>query len=213
MSFPIYIAAELTKKFGNKMVIDKLSFEIYENEFVYLKGANGAGKTTLLNIIAKLDNLWSGELKFKGVSLKKIKLHNYPISYIPDTPIFYEGLTVKEHLNFISSMYGLKDEEAREIVDIYVSVFNLKEYLNYLPSQLSRGNKQKVMLCCGLLKDFEVLIADEPFNFLDSDSIKALFEILSIIKSSGKTIILTSHEVEYIKSLIDREIELKRSVE
>lgn len=58
MSVPLYIATELTKKFGNKMVIDKLSFEIYENEFVYLKGANGAGKTTLLNIIAKLDNLW-----------------------------------------------------------------------------------------------------------------------------------------------------------
>ncbi|WAM35578.1 ATP-binding cassette domain-containing protein [Caldicellulosiruptor acetigenus] len=213
MSIPLYIATELTKKFGNKTVIDKLSFKIYQNEFVYLRGANGVGKTTLLNIIAKLDNIWDGELKFKDISLKKIKLHNYPISYMPDEPIFYEGLTVKEHLNFIASMYGFKSEDAREITSIYVNVFKLKEYLNYLPSQLSRGNKQKVMLCCALLKDFEVLIADEPFNFLDSDSIKSLTEILSIIKRSGKTIILTSHEVEYIKSLIDREIQLKRRVE
>lgn len=212
MSVSLYIATELTKRFGRKVVIDKLSFEIYEKEFVYLKGPNGSGKTTLLNIIAKFDNNWSGELKFKGTSLKKIKLNDYPISYIPDEPIFYEGLTVKEHLNFIASMY-MKKEDAKEVTSIYINLFGLNEYLDYFPYQLSKGNKQKVMLCCALLKSFEVFIADEPFNFLDSDSIKTLIEILLMMKKTGKTIILSSHEVGYIKNLIDREIQLVRRAE
>lgn len=212
MSISLYIATELTKRFGGKVVIDKLSFEIYENEFVYLKGPNGSGKSTLINIIAKFDNTWSGELNFKGTSLKKIKLNDYPVTYIPDEPVFYEGLTVKEHLNFIASMY-MKKEDAREMTSIYINLFGLNEYLDYFPSQLSKGNKQKLMICCALLKNFEVLIADEPFNFLDSDSIKSLIEILFIMKKSGKTIILTSHEVEYVRSLVDREIQLVRRLE
>lgn len=214
MSIPLYVATELTKKFGRRTIIHDLNFEIYENEFVHLKGVNGAGKTTLLNIIAKLDNIWYDNLRFKNVNLKRIKLYDYPISYIPDEPIFYEGLTVKEHLNLIASVYGYnKKEDVKDIINAYVNVFSLREYLNYLPSQLSRGNKQKLMLCCALLKDFEVLIADEPFNFLESYSIKSLIEILSIIKKNGKTIILTVQEAEHVKSLIDKEIQLQRRVE
>lgn len=210
MSASILTAINLKKKYGHKIVFENLNFTICENELVLIKGPNGSGKTTLLNILAKYDNVWEGVLNFKNIDLKKLKLHKYPISYIPDEPIFFEGLTVKEHLIYTASMFGYKRDEIRELLETYVNLFNLKDYLNYIPSQLSKGNRQKVMICCSLLKKFDILIADEPFSFLDADSAKTLVEIFSILKENGKTIILSSHETEYFKNLIDRILELKR---
>lgn len=128
----IFIVINLKKKYGYKIVFENLNFIICENEFVLIKGLNGSGKMILLNILVKYDNVWEGVLNFKNIDLKKFKLYKYFISYIFDELIFFEGLIVKEYLIYIVLMFGYKRDEIRELVEIYVNLFNLKDYLNYI---------------------------------------------------------------------------------
>lgn len=183
-------------KFNNEIALDNLSFIIPENKIVGLIGANGAGKTTAIRHIIRYLKPDSGEIRYKGKDIYEISNDQYPISYIPDSPIFYEELTVMEHLQFVATMYGTRDK-----INSLIGRLELEKHLNKYPIALSKGTKQKLSIACSLLREYEFLIADEPFSGLDPGQIKVLKDIVLEEKANGHTVLLSTHLLEVIENI------------
>jgi len=178
----------VTKKFENVKAVDALSFQIPENKIIGLIGANGAGKTTSLRMVIRYLLPDSGNIYYRDKDIYTLPDTAFPITYIPDTPVFFEELTVKEHLSFISTMYQTENK-----VSALISLLELEKHLDKVPSILSKGTQQKLMIICALLRNYEMLVADEPFTGLDPKQIKVLKDIFVEQRANGKTIILSTH--------------------
>jgi ABC-2 type transport system ATP-binding protein len=188
----------ISKSFGSVQALQSLSFDIAENKIIGLIGANGAGKTTAMRLIIRYLRPDSGNILFRQSPIQTLNNEAFPIAYVPDVPIYYEELSVLEHLSFISAMYNTETEK-----DFLIKRLELKEHLDKVPSILSKGNKQKLSIACALLRNYEILLADEPFNGLDPKQIKVLKDIILENKKNGKTIILSTHLLDMIESLCD----------
>lgn len=190
--------SNITKRFGSVLALDNLSFEIPANKVIGLIGANGAGKTTILRHIIRYLKPDFGTILLEGKDINSFSGESFPVAFIPDIPVYYEELTVEEHFLFISAMYGTKDK-----VDDLLSVLELTEHRRKVPGTLSKGTLQKMMIGCALLRDYELLIADEPFTGLDPKQIVVLKKLLTQEKAKGKTIVLSTHLLAMIEDLCD----------
>lgn len=188
------------------LALDSVSFEICKGEIAGLIGANGAGKTTtILNIIKYLQPQ-SGKIYIDGVDISEIKNENFPVSYIADEPIFYDELTLLEHLRFIKTLYPNNRLDIEDLID----KLELQEHLQKVPSALSKGTKQKLSIALSLLRDYELLIADEPFNGLDPKQISIFKETLLTCKKAGKSILLSTHLLDMVDGICDKYIMLNQ---
>ena len=142
----------VTKKFENVKAVDALSFQIPENKIIGLIGANRAGKTTSLRMVIRYLLPDSGNIYYRDKDIYTLPDTAFPITYIPDTPVFFEELTVKEHLSFISTMYQTENK-----VSALISLLELEKHLDKVPSILSKGTQQKLMIICALLRNYEML--------------------------------------------------------
>lgn len=187
---------------AEKEAIKNISFGIGEGEIVALIGPNGAGKTTTILNITRNIKYQEGNILMNGVSLPKIKNEDFSVAYIPDTPVYYEELTILEHLRFIKSLYPAEHSSIQELV----SRLKLKEHLNKTPGMLSKGTLQKLMISMALLRSYNLLIADEPFNGLDPSQISEFKEILKECKDQRKSVLLSTHLLEMVDGICDRYI-------
>lgn len=186
------------------LALDSVSFEIDKGEIAGLIGANGAGKTTaILNIIKYLRPL-SGKICIDGVDIAKIKNESFPVSYIADDPVFYDELTLLEHLHFIKALYP----DNRLATENLIDKLQLHEHLKKVPSALSKGTRQKLSIALSLLRDYELLIADEPFSGLDPKQISIFKETLLDCKRAGKAVLLSTHLLDMVDGLCDKYIML-----
>lgn len=183
------------------LILKDLNFEIQAGTIVGLIGANGAGKTTtILNMIRnKTPN--SGDITINGINIKDISNSEFKVSYIPDNPLYYGELSIYEHLKFINSLYGNKAN-----IDEIIKSFDLKEHINKKPDELSKGTLQKMMISMALIRDYEFLIADEPFNGLDPSQMRNLKDILCDIKGQGKAVLLSTHLLDVVEEFCDKYI-------
>ena len=188
----------IVHKFGDELALNELSFTLPENKVVGLIGANGAGKTTAIRHMIRYLKPDSGDITYRGEDIYGISNERYPITYIPDSSIFYEELTVMEHLQFVAVMYGTKEK-----ISSLVSRMELKKHLSKYPMALSKGTRQKLSIACALLRTHELLIADEPFSGLDPGQIKVLKDIMLEEKSAGRTVLLLTHLLEVIENICD----------
>lgn len=198
MDEKIVVFKDVTKTYDNVCALHKLSFEIPANKIVGLIGANGAGKTTILKHISRYLHPNSGSILLSGADIYALSDETYPVSFIPDRPVYYEELTVSEHLQFIGTMYESKDK-----IDNLISVLELKQHLNKVPGTLSKGTLQKLMIACALLRKYELLIVDEPFSGLDPKQIMVLKELLRQEQNEGKSVIVSTHLLTIIEDLCD----------
>lgn len=189
---------QVSKAFGNAQALDSLSFQIPENKIVGLIGANGAGKTTSLRLIIRYLLPDAGNIYYRDKELRSLPDTSFPISYIPDSPIFFEELTAREHLAFISAMYGTEGK-----VSELIAPFEMEKHLDKVPFALSRGTRQKLMIMCALLRSFELLIADEPFAGLDPKQAKILKDVFLEQRAGGKTVLLSTHLLDIAESICD----------
>ena len=189
---------KVNKYYNSFHALKNISFHIPKNSIVGLIGANGSGKTTMIKCLLNYYSDYTGEITVFGEKNKKILQEDNIFSYIPDAPIYYEELTVNEHLDFISKMYKTEEMVVKLIKD-----FELESHLNKFPHELSKGNKQKLLICCALLRDYKILISDEPFSGLDPRQLNNLRERFLELKSQGKTIILSTHLLSLIEDLCD----------
>lgn len=193
----------ITKQFGNFKALDNISFKIEKGEIVGFLGQNGAGKTTTMKIITGLSEPTEGEVFLNNEKIgKKNKTR---IGYMPENTPLYSSLTVREFIDFMGEIKGIKKSERKNDVKELIEKLNLKDVENKIIKNISRGYKQRTSIAGALIGNPEILILDEPTVGLDP---KQVVEIRNLIKSlQGKcTILLSSHILSEISQMCDRVI-------
>ncbi len=145
-------------------VLKDVSFDVKDGELVGLIGLNGAGKSTTINHIIGLLTPFKGTIKINGTSLTDdVKKYKEQIAYIPEQPIVYKELTLKEHLEMTMLAYNLNQDAAWKRANQLLKLFRLDNKLDWFPDNFSKGMRQKVMIVCAFLTDAKLFIIDEPF--------------------------------------------------
>ena len=196
----------LTKKYGNVIALDDISFTINDGEIVGLLGPNGAGKTTTMNIITGYIEQTDGTVIINGFdTIKKSKKAKQEIGYMPEGTPLYTDLTIKEFVTYMAELRKIDKKTKKDKVQKILKETGLNEIQNKLIKNLSRGQKQRVSLAGTLVSEPKILILDEPTVGLDP---KQITEIRSLIKSFGKkhTVILSSHILTEVSQICDRVI-------
>lgn len=195
---------EITKKYGNNVVLSKINLSIYENEFVCITGESGAGKTTLLNIIGLIESFNSGKVTINGNSKfsKKdiLNLRRIFFGYVFQDYLLMPEKTVENNIRI--SLNGDKIPNLEVETAIKEAGLN-KDYLSKEVYKLSGGEKQKVAIARVLLKPYQVLLADEPTGNLDIRSRNEIIEIFKRMQRNGKTIVCVTHDAE-VANMADR---------
>ncbi|MFB7139653.1 ABC transporter ATP-binding protein [Gottfriedia sp. NPDC056225] len=175
-------------------VIKDVSFTINKNELVGLIGLNGAGKSTTIKHILGLLKPLKGEILVNGQSFDKDPTtYRANLSYVPETPMIYEELTLQEHLEITALAYNIPENDFKKRSEVLLKTFRLYEKRKYFPSTFSKGMKQKVMIICALIVQPQLYIIDEPFLGLDPIAINDLLEILKEEKEKGAGILMSTH--------------------
>lgn len=191
--------------YTRKPVIKDLSFTIEEGELVGLIGLNGAGKsTTIKHIIGTLIQR-EGEIRLNGVTLKEnMDAYRSSFSYIPETPVLYEELTLKEHLALTAMAYGIDEKTLEERSEKLLKEFRMEKRLKWFPSHFSKGMRQKVMIMCAFLVNPSLYIIDEPFVGLDPLGIQSLLDQMDTKKREGASILMSTHILSTAEKYCDR---------
>ncbi|MEY2705709.1 MAG: hypothetical protein RL407_1771 [Bacteroidota bacterium] len=192
---------DLSKKYGKQDAVSHISFQLQGGEVVGLLGPNGAGKSTTMKCIVGLLRKTSGEISIGGYDHLSVEAKRV-FSYIPETPYVYDLLSIWEHMQFIAQAYGVREWKARalELLELY----ELDDKQKKLGRDLSKGMRQKVSICCGLLPNPQLLFFDEPMIGLDPKAIKNTKNLFKTLKEEGKTILVSTHLIEGIESIADR---------
>jgi ABC-2 type transport system ATP-binding protein len=189
-----------TKLYGDLVAVESLSFAVQGGEVLGLVGPNGAGKTTTLRAIAGIIRPTSGRIAIAGHDLAEEPVEaKRQLAFIPDEPQLFEYLTVEEHLRFIGRMYGVADAPQR--IPALLDELELSEKHRALPTELSRGMRQKLAIACGLLHQPAALILDEPLTGLDPAGMRRMRETIAARARSGAAVILSSHLLHLVEEL------------
>lgn len=186
-------------------VLKKVSLDVQPGELVGLIGLNGAGKSTTLNHIIGLLQPFSGEIKINGLTLQaNLNEYKKQIAYVPETPILYDELTLREHLELTMNAYGLDHDQDWEKATKLLKTFRLDNKLDWFPANFSKGMKQKVMICCAFMTDAKLLIVDEPFYGLDPLAVHDLLNLIEQKKKAGVAVLMSTHVLDTAQRYCDR---------
>ncbi len=195
----------LTKKYGNHLAIDNISFTVKKGEIVGFLGPNGAGKSTTMNILTGYLSATSGTVTIDGYDILEHPLEaKKKIGYLPEQPPLYMDMTVQEYLDFVCDLKKVTQDREKHLQNICETV-KITDVKNRLIGNLSKGYKQRVGLAQAMIGNPEVLILDEPTVGLDP---KQIIEIRSVIKKLGRehTVILSSHILQEVNAICQRVI-------
>ena len=191
----------VTKKFGHKVALEEISFEVNKGEIFGFLGPSGSGKTTMIKILTGQLNADSGQTELLGkVSEKLTPADLEQIGLVSDTSGFYEKLSLYKNLQAYAKLYGKPNARVDEVlkqVDLY-------ESKNLAAEKLSTGMKQRMFLARALINKPQVLFLDEPTSGLDPTTSKKIHELLLDLKKAGTTIFLTTHDMNEATLLCDR---------
>ncbi len=196
----------ITKKYGNFVAVDNISFTINDGEIVGLLGPNGAGKSTTMNMITGYIEQTEGNITVNNFdTIKQAKKAKKCIGYMPENVPLYTDMTVKEFVSYMAELKGVPKKERKDNIIKALKDTGLFEVQNKLIKNLSRGFKQRVSMAGALVSNPSVLILDEPTVGLDP---KQITEIRALIKSLGKehTLIISSHILSEISQLCEKVI-------
>lgn len=183
----------LTKYYGTKLALDKISFSVRKGEVLGFLGPNGAGKSTAMKIIACYLSPTEGSVKVDGLDVVNDSLEvRKRIGYLPETPPLYMDMTVKTYLEFAAKIKGVPSKKVRESVNTVVEKCGLTRYYEAYCNSLSKGFRQRVGIAQAMIHEPMILVLDEPTIGLDPIQI---VEIRNLIKSFGgeHTVILSTH--------------------
>ncbi len=182
-------------------VLNNISLEIYEKDFLALMGPSGSGKSTLLNLIAGIDKADSGAIEIGGVditALSETELAGWRSVNVGFIFQFYNlipVLTAFENVELPLLLRGLSGKERREHVEMTLSLVNLSDRMDHFPGQLSGGEQQRVAIARAMVTDPEILVADEPTGDLDRASAEDVLNLMARLNDEfGKTVIMVTHD-------------------
>jgi ABC-2 type transport system ATP-binding protein len=198
------VVEHLTKRFGDRVACDDVSFEVGYGEVFGFLGPNGAGKTTTVRTLATLIVPTSGSAIVAGITLspKNGPAIRSRISVLPESPGLYLRLTVMENLQCFAGLYELDDVRGR--IGRALRAVNLDDRAGDLCGSLSKGLRQRVALARALLNDPAVLFLDEPTSGLDPVATREVHDLIASLREQGVTIFLTTHRLEEAERLCDR---------
>lgn len=202
---PLISFQGIDKGFGPISVLRNLNMEIKEKEIYGFIGKSGSGKTTLLRVLIGYYSIDSGKIIYKGRDVtKRSAVIRKVVGFCTQENSFYPELTVKENLRYYGRMYDLSSRKLKEQVNHLLDLTDLKAAKNILAKRVSGGMKRRLDFAISLIHDPEILILDEPTTGLDPIIRKNIWNLIEKIKQDGKTIIVTSHLLDYIEKHCDR---------
>lgn len=199
---------ELSKKFKDTVVVDKLSFNVNKGEIVGLLGENGAGKTTTLRMISTMLKITSGEVKVNDYDASKEPekvRREIGILFGGDIGL-YDRLTGRENIRYFANLFGIKDDEANKRIDELSKDFGMEDYIDKKVGKFSRGMKQKVSISRSIVHNPSVMLFDEPSTGLDVRATRVVHQFIKKCKEENKTILFSSHSMAEVEKLCDRVI-------
>ena len=202
---------KVSKRFGNVIALDNISFDIGYGEFIFITGPSGAGKTTLLKLILGEILPDSGEVFVDGINVKNLRDKDLPY-FRQNIGIVFQDFkvlperTVAENIEVALAVIGVPQNEWEERVKHVLKLVGLTRQATLFPSQLSGGELQRVSLARALSVNPKVILADEPTGNLDWETSDSIMQLFDKINKEGKTIIMATHNLEIVKKYKKREI-------
>jgi ABC-2 type transport system ATP-binding protein len=194
------VVEDYHKTYGETIAVAGITFEVASGEILGLVGPNGAGKTTTLRALAGILTPTKGRLLIAGHDIVREPVAaKSALAYVPDDPNLFESLTVWEHLRFIASAYRVPDWKPK--AETLLEQFELTPKRDALASELSRGMRQKVAICCGYLHDPRVILLDEPLTGLDPRGIRTMQDSIRGRAEAGAAVMVSSHLLSLVEDL------------
>ena len=195
----------VTKKYGNKVAVNDVSFNVNDGDIFAFIGHNGAGKTTLIKAIVGIHEIDQGDILINGISIK-----NDPVAckklmaFVPDNPETYEHMKAIDYVNFICDMYEVDNVIREKNIKKYAKLFDMEDKLNDTIDSYSHGMKQKIVLISALAHDPKILIMDEPFVGLDPKAVFDIKEVLNEMVKEKKIVFYSTHILDVAEKLCSR---------
>ncbi|MDM5153746.1 ABC transporter ATP-binding protein [Bacillus sp. DX1.1] len=184
----------VTGGYTKRPVLQNVSFSVNKGELVGLIGLNGAGKSTTIKHIIGLMEPRKGTVTINGKTIREdMTAYRSSFSFIPETPVLYDELTLEEHLKLTAMAYGVGEKQYEERVQQLLKEFRMTNRLKWFPAHFSKGMKQKVMIMSAFLVEPSLYIVDEPFVGLDPLAIQSLLQMMNQMKKSGAGILMSTH--------------------
>jgi len=198
-------AEGLGKEYGDVVALAPLDLTVEKGQIVAMIGHNGSGKSTFLRLAAGLLDATEGEVRVHGQVAGSEKARAR-VSYLPDTPVLYDDLSVWEHVEYVARLHAAPQRQGAEAGDDWldegerlIDAFGLSHRADDLPVGFSRGLRQKTSLVLGLVRPFSVLMIDEPFVGLDGTGKAALLAAIDQAKAEGKTVLVATHDLDLVE--------------
>ena len=195
----------VTKKYGTKVALKDVSFDVNDGEIFAFIGHNGAGKTTLIKAITGIHDIDCGDILINGKSIKTNPIEcKKEMAFVPDNPELYEQMKAIDFINFVCDMYEIDKDTREKNIKKYAKMFDIEKNMNDVISSFSHGMKQKVALIAALAHDPQILIMDEPFVGLDPKAVFDIKEIMNNMAKEGKTIFFSTHILDVAEKLCSK---------
>lgn len=191
----------LTKRFGSKLALDDITFDIKKGSTCGLLGPNGAGKTTLLRIINAIMVSDAGSVKVNGVPVS-LKTTKY-FGYMPEERGLYDKMRIEDQIIFFGKLKGGNERRMRIVMEEYLELFKLSGERRRRLKELSKGNQQKVQIISTLVHEPDIVILDEPFSGFDPINGAILQQLLERLHEKKVTVMLSSHNMPAIEEMCD----------
>ena len=197
--------SNLTKKFGEVVAVNDISFSVNQGELFGFLGPNGAGKTTTINMLTGLARLDSGTINIGGIDCtRNPKAAQHLVGVVPDESNLYPELTGFDNLCFCAALYGMRKNESRKKALELLETFGLAEAANRKFAGYSRGMKRKLTFAAGVIHQPPILFLDEPTTGIDVASARQVRQIIAGLHRQGTTVFLTTHYIEEAERLCER---------
>lgn len=197
-------AANLSKRFGETVALDGLSFSSGNGRIVGLLGPNGAGKTTALRILYGLLKADSGAVTIDGSDVERNKLEaRRKIGALPDIQGLYPRLTARENIHYFGRLHGIDEKTLKRRTNDLIEQFDMGSIADRSAQGFSHGERMKTSLARALVHDPPNVLLDEPTNGLDVPSVRALRQVISNLRSDGRAVIFSSHVMQEVAALCD----------
>ena len=186
----------ISKSYGNKKVVDNLSFILDKPCIFGLLGTNGAGKTTTIRMILNILKIDEGTITWNG---KKVDRKKVNFGYLPEERGLYPKSKIITQLLYFAELKGMKKDFAIKNINKWAKILKVTEYLNLTPDKLSKGNQQKIQFMMAIIHNPDLIVLDEPFSGLDPVNSKLIKEVILNLVKQGKYIIMSAHEMYTIE--------------
>lgn len=195
----------ITKKYGDKVVVSNESFSILNGDIIGFIGPNGAGKSTTISMISTILQPDSGTILFQGNDIEK-DCHTYKrvLGIVPQDLAIYDDLNAYDNVKFFCSLYGIKGSDLRNKTEKALRFVGLWDRRKELPSKFSGGMKRRLNIACSIAHEPALLILDEPTVGIDPQSRNNILEAIKTLNEGGTTILYTSHYMEEVDVLCNR---------